>query len=42
MWRAIDVAGKGARKIGKKSGAAKKGKAVKKRIAAKKRVAVEK
>jgi 3-methyladenine DNA glycosylase/8-oxoguanine DNA glycosylase len=32
MWRAIDVAGKDARKIGKKSAAAKKGKAVKKRI----------
>jgi DNA-3-methyladenine glycosylase II len=37
MWRAVDVAGKDARKIGKKSGA-KKRKAVKKRIAAKKRI----
>ena len=42
MWRAVDVAGKDGRRIGKKSGAAKKGKAVKKRIAAKKRVAVKK
>jgi len=38
MWRAVDVAGKDARKIGKKSGATKKGKAVKKRIAAKNRI----
>ena len=38
MWRAVDVAGKDARKIGKKSGATKGGKAVKKRIAAKNRI----
>jgi hypothetical protein len=36
MWRAIEVAGKNARKIGKKSGTAKK------RIAARKRAIVKK
>ena len=42
MWRAIDVAGKDARKIGKKSGATKKRKALKKRIVVKKRAAAKK
>jgi hypothetical protein len=36
MWRAIEVAGKDARKIGKKTGTAKKQKGVKKRIITKK------
>src|SRR6202142_1120259 len=39
MWRAIDVAGKDARKIGKKSGVMKKQIAAKKRITVKKRTA---
>ena len=42
MWRAIDVAGKAARKIGKKSGVTKKRKALKKRIVVKKRTAAKK
>jgi len=37
MWRAVDVAGKDGRKIGKKSGPAKKN-AVKKRFAGKTRI----
>jgi DNA-3-methyladenine glycosylase II len=42
MWRAIDVAGKNARKIGKNSGKAKKRKAVKKLKVIKKRIVLKK
>ncbi len=42
MWRAIEVAGKDARKIGKKAGAAKKPTVLKKRIVVTKQAAIKK